>query len=52
MILYRDRTYLAIAVVRRAAENAAVVEVLKETQKGEIRKGDQVSTSLDGLGSD
>ncbi|MEX2176920.1 MAG: hypothetical protein WD872_21310 [Pirellulaceae bacterium] len=46
MEVYRDNTYLGRIVIRRTAPDRAVGQILKELQRGQIKRGDRVSTKL------
>ena len=44
--VYRGNTYLGRVVIRRTAPDRAVGQIIKELQRGQIRKGDHVTTKL------
>ncbi|MCU0876304.1 MAG: hypothetical protein MUF06_00740 [Pirellulaceae bacterium] len=44
--VYRNNTYLGRIVIRRTAPDRAVGQVIKELQRGQIKRGDRVSTKL------
>ena len=44
--VYRDNTYLGRIVIRRTAPDRAVGQIIKELQRGQIKRGDRVSTKL------
>jgi septal ring factor EnvC (AmiA/AmiB activator) len=44
--VYRGNTYLGRVVIRRTAPDRAVGQIVKELQRGQIRKGDHVTTKL------
>jgi hypothetical protein len=44
--IYRGNTYLGRIVIRRTAPDRAVGQVIKELQRGQIKRGDRVSTKL------
>jgi len=44
--VYRGNTYLGRVVIRRTAPDRAVGQIQKELQRGQIRKGDHVTTKL------
>lgn len=46
MEVYRDNTYLGRIVIRRTAPDRAVGQIMKELQRGQIKRGDRVSTKL------
>ncbi len=46
LFVYRDRTYLGKIVIRKTSPNRAVAEVIKNTVRGQMRKGDRVATKL------
>jgi len=46
MIVYRDKSYLAKVVIRKVDSNFCVAEIIKDTRRGSIRKGDNVTTRL------
>jgi uncharacterized protein YlxW (UPF0749 family) len=46
MEVYRGNTYLGRIVIRRTAPDRAVGQVVRELQRGQIRKGDHVTTKL------
>lgn len=44
--VYRDNTFLGRIVIRRTAPDRAVGQIIKELQRGQIKRGDRVSTKL------
>jgi DNA repair exonuclease SbcCD ATPase subunit len=44
--VYRGDTYLGRIIIRRTAPDRAVGQVVKELQRGQIKKGDHVTTKL------
>ena len=44
--VYRGNTYLGRVVIRRTAPDRSVGQIMKELQRGQIRKGDHVTTKL------
>lgn len=44
--VYRDNSYLGRIVIRRTAPDRAVGQIIKELQRGQIKRGDRVSTKL------
>ena len=44
LVVFRDKSYLARVVIRKVDTNAAVAEIVPETRRGTIRKGDSVTT--------
>lgn len=44
LVVFRDKSYLARVVIRKVDSNAAVAEIVRETRRGTIRKGDSVTT--------
>ncbi|QDU95653.1 hypothetical protein [Lignipirellula cremea] len=44
--VFRDRTYLGKVVIKKVAPNRAVGQVIKETSRGVIQRGDRVATKL------
>jgi len=44
--VFRDNTYLGRIVIRRTAPDRAVGQIIKELQRGQIKRGDRVSTKL------
>lgn len=46
MEVFRGNTYLGRVVIRRTSPDRAVGQIVKELQRGQIKKGDNVSTKL------
>ncbi|ADB16027.1 hypothetical protein Psta_1350 [Pirellula staleyi DSM 6068] len=46
MEVFRGNTYLGRVIIRRTAPDRAVAQIVKELQRGQIKKGDNVSTKL------
>jgi hypothetical protein len=44
--VFRDNSYLGRIIIRRTAPDRAVGQILKELQRGQIKRGDRVSTKL------
>jgi hypothetical protein len=44
--IFRDNTYLGRIIIRRTAPDRAVGQIIKELQRGQIKRGDRVSTKL------
>ncbi|MDP6718144.1 MAG: hypothetical protein QGF59_05810, partial [Pirellulaceae bacterium] len=44
LVVFRSKSYLGRVVIRKVDTNFAVAEVIKETRRGTIRKGDNVTT--------
>ena len=44
--VFRDNTYLGRIIIRRTAPDRAVGQIIKELQRGQIKRGDRVSTKL------
>jgi hypothetical protein len=44
--VFRNNTYLGRIVIRRTAPDRAVGQIIKELQRGQIKRGDRVSTKL------
>lgn len=44
--VYRDNTYLGRIVIRRTAPDRAVGQLIKELQRGQIKRGDRVTTKF------
>jgi hypothetical protein len=44
--VYRDNAYLGRIIIRRTAPDRAVGQIIKELQRGQIKRGDRVSTKL------
>ena len=44
--VYRGNTYLGRVVIRRTAPDRAVGQIMRELQRGQIRKGDHVTTKF------
>lgn len=44
--VYRGNTYLGRVVIRRTAPDRSVGQIMRELQRGQIRKGDHVTTKL------
>lgn len=44
--VYRGNTYLGRVVIRRTAPDRAVGQIMRDLQRGQIRKGDHVTTKL------
>jgi len=44
--VYRDNTYLGRITIIRTAPDRAVGQIIKELQRGQIKRGDRVSTKL------
>jgi DNA repair exonuclease SbcCD ATPase subunit len=46
MEVYRDNTYLGRIIIRRVSGDRAVGQIVKELQRGQIKRGDRVSTKF------
>jgi hypothetical protein len=44
--VFRGNTYIGRIVIRRTAPDRAVGQIIKELQRGQIKRGDRVSTKL------
>jgi hypothetical protein len=44
--VYRGNTYIGRIMIRRTAPDRAVGQIIKELQRGQIKRGDRVSTKL------
>jgi len=44
--VFRDNTYIGRITIRRTAPDRAVGQIIKELQRGQIKRGDRVSTKL------
>src|SRR5262245_49878112 len=44
--VYRGNTYIGRITIRRTAPDRAVGQIIKELQRGQIKRGDRVSTNL------
>lgn len=44
--IYRDNTYLGRIVIMRVSGDRAVGRIMKELQRGQIKRGDRVSTKF------
>lgn len=46
MEVYRDNTYLGRIIIRKVSGDRAVGQIVKELQRGQIKRGDRVSTKF------
>jgi hypothetical protein len=44
--VYRGNTYIGRITIRRTAPDRAVGQIIRELQRGQIKRGDRVSTKL------
>jgi len=46
LIVFRDRTYLGKVIVRKTTPNRSVVQMIKDTSRGQVKGGDRVAAKL------